>query len=412
MSESVKRAVPMSAIRPSGGNPRREFGDIGRLARSIAATGGQPLQPLAVVEDGGAFRIVDGERRWRALKELGAQEAECVVFAGYGEAEEAVAMLAADEKKALDPSERARGFQRVLALGVPDEEAAGASGLEPEQVRRARRVKAPAPEQASMEALLAAADFEDEADQARVLASPWPDQTAKAIVREHKEEASRAKLWALLTARTPHVRAMEGACPSRWSEEGKRLRVVGDVLGRAAVDALPQADVDGATEESPLLAWPDGKGWAVRRALAEGEQAEEDAQKARDEEAKAERAASSDAVAALLSGVERWLAAGYMGPAVSEWAQGLRRPLSADWAAQQLDVPEEDWAALGASTVNRREAAKAVLDVQRSLTWGLLDYQGRPDEDAGRRVGALLRAALQDGYDGDGAHDPAFEGLV
>lgn len=52
-----KRAVRLGDIRPSGQNPREDFGDIGALARSIEATGGEPLNPPVVVADGNVFRI-------------------------------------------------------------------------------------------------------------------------------------------------------------------------------------------------------------------------------------------------------------------------------------------------------------------------------------------------------------------
>lgn len=63
-----KKSVRLGDIRPSGQNPREDFGDIGALARSIEATGGEPLNPPVVVADGNVYRIVDGERRYRGLR--------------------------------------------------------------------------------------------------------------------------------------------------------------------------------------------------------------------------------------------------------------------------------------------------------------------------------------------------------
>lgn len=71
-----KRAVRLGDIRPSGQNPREDFGDIGALARSIEATGGEPLNPPVVVADGNVYRIVDGERRYRALSSLYGEDRE------------------------------------------------------------------------------------------------------------------------------------------------------------------------------------------------------------------------------------------------------------------------------------------------------------------------------------------------
>ena len=94
MAESYKRQVRLSDIVP-GTNPRRDFGDIGELAAAIEATGGQPVNPPVVVADGGAYRLVDGERRVRALRKIHGDEgmADVLVFTSYDDAEEAVAMV-------------------------------------------------------------------------------------------------------------------------------------------------------------------------------------------------------------------------------------------------------------------------------------------------------------------------------
>ncbi len=67
MQGFVKMRVPLADIRPSGQNPRHDFGDIDALAETIRATGGEPLNPPVLVADGNVYRIVDGERRYRAL---------------------------------------------------------------------------------------------------------------------------------------------------------------------------------------------------------------------------------------------------------------------------------------------------------------------------------------------------------
>ena len=110
MAESYKRQVRLSDIVP-GTNPRRDFGDIGELAAAIEATGGQPVNPPVVVADGGAYRLVDGERRVRALRKIHGDEgmADVLVFTSYDDAEEAVAMVATDSKQELTAQERARG---------------------------------------------------------------------------------------------------------------------------------------------------------------------------------------------------------------------------------------------------------------------------------------------------------------
>lgn len=99
-----KRQVRLGDIRPSEQNPREDFGDIGALARSIEATGGEPLNPPVVVADGNVYRIVDGERRYRALSSIYGEDREvsALVADTMDEANELVAMLAFDDEKDIE----------------------------------------------------------------------------------------------------------------------------------------------------------------------------------------------------------------------------------------------------------------------------------------------------------------------
>ena len=127
------KRVKTEDVYPSEGNPRRDFGDLDALAASFAlnpAHPGEPMTPPLLVQDGGVYRIVDGERRWRAMRKAGTAEFDAVVCEDWGDADAALAMLATDDKKPLDDAERSRGAQRCLLLGV-----------EPEKVERAVRKK-------------------------------------------------------------------------------------------------------------------------------------------------------------------------------------------------------------------------------------------------------------------------------
>ena len=127
------KRVKTEDVYPSEGNPRRDFGDLDALAASFALnpkSPGEPMTPPLLVQDGGVYRIVDGERRWRAMRKAGTDEFDAVVCEDWGDADAALAMLATDDKKPLDEAERSRGAQRCLLLGV-----------EPEKVERAVRKK-------------------------------------------------------------------------------------------------------------------------------------------------------------------------------------------------------------------------------------------------------------------------------
>lgn len=298
---SYKARVPLASVRPSGQNPRRDFGDVGALARSIEATGGQPVNPIVVADVGDgadgepSFRIVDGERRYRALLELGAEEADVLVCAGWGEAEEAVAMMATDDKLALSDEERARGFQGMLSLGVPDETVSGASGVDVGRVRRIRGMRAELPEQASMDAIIAACEFDDPADREAVLSAADPAARAAQIRRRHEDEAAREALRPLMESALPSLEWREGRAPSPW-DGPDGLGYVRTVRTAADVD-----DVAGRCAGEGLVAWASGGSWSVWREVDEGAESRESA------EAEAARDASSDALRGFLESVARWV---------------------------------------------------------------------------------------------------------
>ena len=199
MADSYKMQVRLSEIVP-GANPRRDFGDIDALAAAIEVTGGQPLNPPVVWPDGNVYRLADGERRVRALRRLHGDDgmADVLVYPSCDEAEEAVAMLATDAKQGLTDQERARGFQRMLQLGVDVDVAAKALRRKAADVRKAAKVASIAPEQATLDQMIAAAEFEDEDEQRAVLEAANWSAKAQSIVREHERREKNAPIEAEL----------------------------------------------------------------------------------------------------------------------------------------------------------------------------------------------------------------------
>lgn len=249
MANAYKTSVALGDMRP-GNNPRRDFGDIKALAASIESTGGQPVNPPVVVKDGDVYRIVDGERRYRALLSIHGEAgmADVLCFPTYDEADEAVAMLATDDKQALTDEERGRGFQRMIILGVPEARVAKAMRRKVEDVRRASVVAAVAPEQATMDQMIAAAEFDgkDREDVLNAEPGKWAAK-AESIRRRIASAATRAEFervigelglevvsqndkgWrSVCTAYTPkelecraHERSDQrlAVCPCSWSKD-------------------------------------------------------------------------------------------------------------------------------------------------------------------------------------------------
>lgn len=221
-----KRPVRLGDIRPSEQNPREDFGDIGALARSIEATGGEPLNPPVVVADGNVFRIVDGERRYRALSSIYGEDREvsALVADTMDEANELVAMLATDDKRQLTEAERARGVQQMLVLGVDEQRIERASRATAGQIRAARRLRGSIEgRQVTLEQLEAASAFDDEKDVEAVLAAGegWAGKADSIRRRIEREEAKAEDYDAFGDAGIPVVKEQpEGFNYTDWVNVG------------------------------------------------------------------------------------------------------------------------------------------------------------------------------------------------
>lgn len=222
-----KRAVRLGDIRPSSQNPREDFGDIGALARSIEATGGEPLNPPVVVADGNVYRIVDGERRYRALSSIYGEDREvsALVADTMDEANELVAMLATDDKRQLTEAERARGVQQMLVLGVDEQRIERASRATAGQIRAARKLRGriDAGVQVTLEQLEAASAFDDEKDIEAVLAAGdgWVGKADQIRRRNEREEAKAEDYDAFGDAGIPVVKEKpEGFNYTDWVNVG------------------------------------------------------------------------------------------------------------------------------------------------------------------------------------------------
>lgn len=221
-----KRQVRLGDIRPSGQNPREDFGDIGALARSIEATGGEPLNPPVVVADGNVFRIVDGERRYRALSSIYGEDREvsALVADTMDEANELVAMLATDDKRQLTEAERARGVQQMLVLGIDEQRIERASRATAGQIRAARKLRGSIEgRQVTLDQLEAASAFDDEKDVEAILAAGegWAGKADSIRRRVEREEAKAEDYDAFGDAGIPVVKEQpEGFNYTDWANVG------------------------------------------------------------------------------------------------------------------------------------------------------------------------------------------------
>ncbi len=106
--------VPVSAIRPSAHQPRRNFSEtsIKELAASIREVG--ILQPLVIRSTETGFELIAGERRLRAAKEAGLDRVPVLIRqAGESESME-MALVENLQREDLNPLETAAAYQALM----------------------------------------------------------------------------------------------------------------------------------------------------------------------------------------------------------------------------------------------------------------------------------------------------------
>ncbi|MBX7098071.1 MAG: ParB/RepB/Spo0J family partition protein [Myxococcaceae bacterium] len=106
--------VPVDQIAADPDQPRRHFDEtlLEELASSIKTQG--LLQPVLVRRDGKGYRIIAGERRWRAAQRAGLTELPVVVReASDAEAFE-LALVENLQRSDLSPLEEAEGYRRLV----------------------------------------------------------------------------------------------------------------------------------------------------------------------------------------------------------------------------------------------------------------------------------------------------------
>ncbi len=109
--------IRISDNEPNPDQPRKTFDEteLASLSASIAEYG--LLQPILVAESGvlaGTYRIIAGERRWRASMMAGLDEIPCVIFDGDDLAAAQVALVENIQRSNLNPIEEAMGYRALI----------------------------------------------------------------------------------------------------------------------------------------------------------------------------------------------------------------------------------------------------------------------------------------------------------
>ncbi|MCP5523244.1 MAG: ParB/RepB/Spo0J family partition protein [Verrucomicrobiales bacterium] len=188
--------VPLKAIEPDPAQPRKDLGTIQDLALSIRAHG--LLQPIIVeAVDADRFRILAGERRFAACRELQLESVPCIVRTTAEHSRLALQLIENLHRKDLHPLEVAQAYQRLMEeFGLTQRELAQEVGKSLSSVNETLRLLNLPPEV-----------------QADVRTS---EQTSKAVLLEISkapEPETQREMW---------QQAREGKLTTRTARKAKR----------------------------------------------------------------------------------------------------------------------------------------------------------------------------------------------
>ena len=104
------RSISISAI-VEGYSPRRNLERKEELKKSIEREG--LLEPLLVRKDGSVYVIIDGNRRFRVVKELGFQEADCMIIDADEKESYRLSYIKNTQRENFNPIEESLHIQAV-----------------------------------------------------------------------------------------------------------------------------------------------------------------------------------------------------------------------------------------------------------------------------------------------------------
>ena len=133
--------IALARIRPNPFQPRREFDaeELSELEASIRTSG--LLQPVTVRKKGELYELIAGERRLRAVTNLGWKDIPAIVKDFDDQTLLVLALVENLQRSDLNPIEEARGYQRLLAeFNLTHQQVADAVGKDRTTVTNLLRV--------------------------------------------------------------------------------------------------------------------------------------------------------------------------------------------------------------------------------------------------------------------------------
>ena len=123
--KTLAEEIDINLVEPNRDQPRKDFDPekLQALAESIKEHG--MVQPIVAVKENGYYRIVAGERRWRASKSIGLKKVPVIVKEYSVLQAEEIALVENLQRENLNAIEEANGYRRLMdTYGLTQEEVA------------------------------------------------------------------------------------------------------------------------------------------------------------------------------------------------------------------------------------------------------------------------------------------------
>jgi ParB family chromosome partitioning protein len=235
--------LPVEAIERNPRQPRKRFEEakLEELAQSIRAHG--VMEPILVRKDGGRYRIVAGERRWRAAQRAGLSEVPAVVREASEREAFELALVENLQRADLNAIEEAEAFEVLLqSHRLTQEQIAERVGKDRSTVANALRLLR-LPE--DVRDLVRGGELD--MGHARALLALEDADT----IRKTAQRAVREKLSVRATETLVRLLGMKGRKKAQGPPESPGIRALANRLQRrlgARVRVVPKSAVSGRLE--------------------------------------------------------------------------------------------------------------------------------------------------------------------
>ncbi len=114
VSNEMVQNLKITEIEPNRDQPRRNFDEesLDELADSIKRYG--VIQPIIVTKVDDYYKIIAGERRWRASKKAGITEIPAIIRENDEKKNKEIALIENIQREDLNPIEKARGMKQLM----------------------------------------------------------------------------------------------------------------------------------------------------------------------------------------------------------------------------------------------------------------------------------------------------------